>query len=166
VLDGGWPKWTAEGRPISTEPGVVRPARFVARPRPGLFVGKDAVRAGIGAADIRLVNSLTAEQHAGTGGAHYGRPGRIPGSTNVPSRELLDPTTQTFRPLDELRRLFEAAGALDGRRIVTYCGGGIAASAGAFALAMLGVDDVAVYDASLQEWAKDASLPMQVDDPA
>ena len=51
--------------------------------------------------------------------------------------------------------------ALEAGRIITYCGGGIAASSDAFALALLGRDDVAVYDASLSEWARDPTLPMQ-----
>jgi len=160
VLDGGWRKWLAEGRPVSTEPARHPPARFTARPRPGLFVDKTAVRAAMDAADTRLVNALTPEQHAGSGGPHYGRPGRIPGSANVPARDLFDSATGAYRPLPELESLFRAAGALDRPKVITYCGGGIAASADALVLTMLGAGDVAVYDASLQEWARDPAMPM------
>ena len=59
-----------------------------------------------------------------------------------------------------LRDRFAAAGVLDAGRVITYCGGGIAASSDAFVLTLLGQDDVAVYDASLSEWAADPSLPM------
>ena len=76
----------------------------------------------------RIVNALSREQHKGTGGAHYGRPGRIPGSINVPARELVDPETGCFRPIDELRARCAAAGALDTARTIVYCGGGIAAT--------------------------------------
>ena len=161
VLDGGWRKWIAEGRPVSTAASGYPPARFVARPRPGHFVGRQEVEAALGDAGACLVNALSTEQHAGTGGTSYGRPGRIPGSVNVPARALLDPDTDAFLPVDDLRRAFAAAGALDGRRVIAYCGGGIAASGDALALTLLGHTDVAVYDASLQEWAKDPSLPMQ-----
>jgi len=73
-------------------------------------------------------------QHRGAGGVTYGRPRRIAGSANVPFQSLVDPTT--------------------------YCGGGIAASSDAFVLTLLGHAGVAVYDASLSEWAADPSFPM------
>ena len=161
VLNGGWRKWRAEGRPISTEAQSYPPGRFVARPRPGLFVDKEAVRAAMEDDRACLVNALSPEQHAGTGGADYGRAGRIPGSINVPARALTDPENDTYLPADQITRHFERAGVLEKDRIVTYCGGGIAASGDALALALIGVTHVAVYDASLQEWAKDAALPME-----
>lgn len=161
VLNGGWRKWCAEGRLVSTEPGGYPVARFTARPRPGRFVGKDAVLAAIDDPGICLVNALSPEQHAGTGGVHYGRVGHIPGSVNVPARSLTNPDDDTYLPADRLHAIFASAGVLDGRRVVTYCGGGIAASGDALALALIGIDDVAVYDASLQEWARDPTLPME-----
>lgn len=161
VLNGGWRKWAAEGRPVSTKPGAYPPGRFLARPRPGLFVAREEVQAAIGDPQVCLLNALSQEQHRGTGGVAYGRPGHIPGSANVPARSLTDPETDLYLPADRLRAAFAAAGALDGRRVITYCGGGIAASGDALALTLLGADVVAVYDASLQEWAKDPSLPME-----
>ena len=163
VLDGGWPKWKAEGRPVATGVEDYPPAAFRAQPRPGLFVGRDEVAAALEDPQVVLVNALTPEQHAGTGGSDYGRPGRIPGSVNLPARDLIDPATMAYRPLPDLRERFAEAGVMDGRRVVAYCGGGIAASADAMVLTMLGVRDVAVYDASLQEWAKDPNLPMDRD---
>ena len=98
------------------------------------------------------------------GVAHGARPGRIPGSGNVPAGSLLDPATGAFLPLAQLRDKFQAQGALDGRSVITYCGGGIAATCAAFTLVRLGVPDVAVYDGSLTEWSRDDSLPMESDD--
>jgi len=161
VLNGGWKKWTLEGRLTSTAPCVYPPARFVARPRPDLFVGKDAVLAGLGARATCVLNALSEEQHRGTGGVAYGRPGRIAGSGNVPARALVDPATHAYLEPDVLRRRFADAGALEAGRVITYCGGGIAASSDAFILALLGHDRVSVYDASLSEWARDPSLPME-----
>ncbi|MGH7095596.1 MAG: sulfurtransferase, partial [Stellaceae bacterium] len=74
---------------------------------------------------------------------------------------LVDPETGTFRPADNLRAPFDAVGAFD-KRVITYCGGGIAASATALALVMLGHPDVRLYDASMSEWAVDESLPMEI----
>ncbi len=101
VLNGGWKKWTSEGR--SREHGRDRlcARHAAAHPRPGLFVGKDAVLAAID--DGRtLCSSMPSrrEQHEGRGGIHYGRPGRIAGSRCVPARELTDPVTQAYLPPD------------------------------------------------------------------
>ncbi len=162
VLNGGWQKWIAEGRSVETGPGTARPAgSFVVREERDLMVGKDQVKAAIGDAGVCTLNALLASQHTGSGGNSYGRPGRIAGSVNLPAAHLLDPATNTFLPPDELRQRLGAVGALD-RPVIAYCGGGIAASADAFILTMLGHTDVRIYDASLSEWAKDESLPMEV----
>jgi thiosulfate/3-mercaptopyruvate sulfurtransferase len=161
VLDGGWRKWTREGRPVATEAGTRPPRRFTPRPRPALIADKAQVLAGVGHRATCLLNALTAEQHTGTGGVDYGRPGHIAGSVNVAARDLVDPTTHAYLPAEVLREKFAAAGALDAGRVITYCGGGIAASSDAFVLTLLGRDDVAIYDASLSEWAADPSLPME-----
>ena len=161
VLNGGWRKWTLEGRPTSTEPWAYPPGRFVARPRPELFAGKGAVLAGLGERATCVLNALTEEQHRGTGGVTYGRPGRIAGSANVAARSLVDPKTHAYLPAGVLRERFAAAGALAAGRVIAYCGGGIAASSDAFVLTLLGHEGVAVYDASLSEWAADPSLPME-----
>jgi thiosulfate/3-mercaptopyruvate sulfurtransferase len=160
VLNGGWRKWTAEGRPISTDDGERPARRFTARPRPELIADKSGVLAALGEDRTCVLNALTEVQHKG-GGVTYGRPGRIAGSANVPARDLVDPRTHAYLPLDVLRAKFEAAGALDAGRVITYCGGGIAASSDAFVLTLLGHDRVAVYDASLSEWAADPTLPME-----
>lgn len=161
VLDGGFKKWTLEGRPVATDDGA-RPARaFVPRPRPGLIADKAGVLAALGAPGACVLNALTAEQHAGTGGVAYGRPGRIAGSVNVPARDLVDPATHAYLPAEALREKLAKCGALGAGRVITYCGGGIAASSDAFVLTLLGHDQVAVYDASLSEWAADPALPME-----
>ena len=162
VLDGGIIKWRHEARPLATEVTAYPPATFTARPRPGFFADKARVAAAIDAPGVRIVNALLPDQHAGKGGVHYGRAGRIPGSCNVASRGLLDPTTNALLPIDELRRRFGDAGLLGGERVIAYCGGGIAASLTALALATLGKNDVEVYIHSLQEWANDPSMPMEV----
>src|SRR5256712_4004510 len=86
VLNGGWRKWTHEGRPASTEPCVYPPARFVARPRPELFVGKDAVLAGLGERATCVINALSEEQHRGTGGGACRPPGPASRAGKPPAR--------------------------------------------------------------------------------
>jgi thiosulfate/3-mercaptopyruvate sulfurtransferase len=110
-----------------------------------------------------IVNALNAAQHRGDV-APYGRPGHIAGSVNVPAiggGGIVDPETLRYLPVAEIRRRFKEAGAREGERMITYCGGGIAASSAAFAATMAGFPDVAVYDASLSEWAADPELPME-----
>ena len=159
VLDGGFPKWQAEGRPVSTGPSAYPAATFEARPRASFFADKVGVLAAIGDGNTCLINNLSASQHDGTSKRHYGRPGHIEASVNVPYAGLTD-EQGCLLPADVLRERFKASGALDAGHVVTYCGGGIAATLGAFALTMLGKDDIAVYDGSLGEWANDPTLPM------
>lgn len=91
----------------------------------------------------------------------YARPGHVKGSENVSFTHLVDRETGAFLSNEELRKEFEAAGALDRARVISYCGGGIAATTNAFVLLMLGHPNVSVYDGSLEEWARDPSLPME-----
>lgn len=160
VLNGGLHKWRLEGRPLATNSRPYPPARFTPTMRPGLLVGKSDVLAVIGNRSACLLNALSAEDHAGNP-AHGDRAGHIPSSVNVPAVSLIDPVTHAYLPAEELRARFEAAGALDGRRVITYCGGGISATSDAFILTLLGAADVAVYDGSLSEWRADPSLPME-----
>jgi thiosulfate/3-mercaptopyruvate sulfurtransferase len=164
VLNGGFTKWALEGRPITVAPAAYPRARFRARPRAGVIVGKDEVLAAIRDPRACLLNGLGADQHRGTGPTvPGGRPGHIPTSGNVPADDLVDASTHAYLPEAELRSLLEREGAENTDRVITYCGGGIAASGVAFALKLLGYEDVAVYDASLEEWATDPSLPIEVD---
>ncbi|MGH7054314.1 MAG: sulfurtransferase [Stellaceae bacterium] len=161
VLDGGFQKWAREGRPVETGPARTRkPGDFTVREERPLMVGKDAVRAAIGDGATCTINALQAAPHAGAGGNTYGRPGRIAGSVNVPTAGLVDPATGTYLPAPALRARFDAVDAFD-KRVITYCGGGIAASVTAHVLVMLGHPEVRLYDASLSEWAKDEALPME-----
>jgi len=160
VLDGGFHKWQREERPVENGAAARSgaPARFTPRYRPELVATKDDVLAAIGREDICTVNALRKEQHAGTGGVYYGRRGHITSSINIPAVEHIGQDS-TFKSADELRAMF--APALGAPAVITYCGGGIAATSVALALAMLGYDRVKVYDNSLTEWAADASLPME-----
>jgi thiosulfate/3-mercaptopyruvate sulfurtransferase len=163
VLNGGLQKWRREGRPIETGPARPEPAaRFVVREQHPLMASKAEVLAAIGDSAVCMINALPEDQHRFTSGIHYGRPGHIKGSVSLPSDDLLDPQTNEFLPAGELRRRFDLIGAFN-ERVITYCGGGAAASADAMALVMLGHPDVKLYDGSLLEWTADPSLPMDVD---
>jgi len=162
VLDGGFDKWEAEGRPVEAGSKDYPPASLAARPRAGLFVGKEEVRAAIGDGATCTINALAPDLHSGEN-PRYGRPGRIPGSVNVPVGALVDPKSFAFRAPGDVQGHFAAVGADPSKRIILYCGGGIAATLDAFLLHQLGYSGLAVYDGSMGEWAKDEALPMERD---
>ena len=141
-------------------------ATFTARPDGERWVDKEAVLAEIGSRTVCTVNSLSSDDHLGVGELSpwvrvaYGRQGRIPGSLNVPYGSL---TTEEglFAPVDQLRKMFAGTGALDHERIILYCGAGLGSTVDALALNLIGYDNVAIYDGSLNEWGWDDSLPME-----
>ena len=160
LLDGGLEAWIAEGRPLSTEPASRPSKQLTPAPRPELIADRDEVLAAIDDSAVWLIDAMP-EAHYRGDMALYGRPGHIPGASNIPASALLDESGR-YRPLDEL------AAMLDGdrsARVITYCGGGISASSNAFILTRLGFTDVAVYTASLQEWAADPSNPLVIARP-
>jgi thiosulfate/3-mercaptopyruvate sulfurtransferase len=162
VLDGGLDKWKAEGRAIETGPAKgYPPAAFAAEQRPGYFVdSRETLKASTNRNTV-VVNALGAQFHKGLEPSRYGRPGRIPGSVNVPAATLLDPQTKAFVPLADAEKKFASAGITKDKRVVAYCGGGISATIDLFLLDQLGYGNLTLYDGSMGEWAKDESLPIE-----
>ncbi|MEE2040329.1 sulfurtransferase [Nocardiopsis sp. CT-R113] len=165
VLDGGLRAWRAAGQPVTDEPTPTPvPMAFQAERRPELLRSTAEVAAAVDDRGTVLVNVLDPETYRGDKHT-YARDGHIPGSVNLPVSEVLDPRTGRIRPVEELRAVFDGAGLLDpGVTPVTYCGGGIAATGVAHALALVGRTDVAVYDGSMTAWAADPSLPLVTGD--
>ncbi len=156
LLDGGLDAWTAAGLPLSTEPGNRPEGQLSLDLRPELIADRDEVLNSIEDDSVELIDALPEAHYRGEMSL-YARPGHIPSASNVPALALVDDTGR-YRPNDELATLFD--GDRDGRAI-TYCGGGIAASSNAFVMTRLGFTDVAVYTASLQEWAADPANPLE-----
>ena len=162
VLHGGWQKWKAEKRPESTLPTAYPRGSLTVRRRPELMATKETVLAALSDDKTSIINGLSADEHRGRV-IRFPRAGRIKGSVNVDCELLVDPDTHTMLPDDQLRTVFESAGALKTDRAITYCGGGVAASLDALALTLLGVPHVAVYHGSMAEWTADPALPMETD---
>jgi thiosulfate/3-mercaptopyruvate sulfurtransferase len=159
ILDGGFQKWTAEGR--ATESGEPRPrqARFEAIERPGEVVTLRQVRAGLG---VPLVDARGRGRFEGT--EPDPRPGvasgHIPGARNLPFTELYNPDG-TLKAPHELRRLFIGAGADPDKPFVASCGSGVTANSLIFAARQLGNRDARLYDGSWSEWGADPSTPKE-----
>lgn len=162
VLDGGFDKWRADGRPVESGKAKGYPAEtFRAAPRSGMFVDRTVVLGELHRPGTVIVNALNDELYKGAGPSRYGRPGRIPGSVQVSAATLVDPATKGFVPLADAEARFAAKGVTKDKHIICYCGGGISATIDLFLLHQLGYDDITLYDASMGEWARDASLPIE-----
>ena len=160
VLDGGLAAWTAAGGPVEPGMGGYAPAPFTARPRPELLARLADVREVTEDGSACLVNALSPEAFRGKGPSAYSRPGRIPGSVNVPWNGLVDPATSRFRPPAELAAALADGGVRADQPVIAYCGGGISATVDLFALALAGRDDARLYDGSLTEWSANPELPL------
>lgn len=160
VLDGGFLKWQEEGRPVSTDPGSYPKANFTGERRPELLATKEDVKNAMNDDNVVLVNSLTKADFNGETDT-YERSGHIPGSVNVFFGDHSDPESKELHDDNKLREAFEKSGALDpDKKVITYCGSGIAATWNALILNKLGQNNVAMYDGSMTEWAADKSLPL------
>lgn len=154
VLDGGLPKWTAEGRPLEDMPPVARERHFTVRHHPGLVRSLAQVEAKLAAGDATVLDARPADRFEGS--APEPRPGlpsgHMPGARNLPWNSILAPDGTLLEP-EQLAAAYRAAGVDLSRRIVTSCGSGVSACVLALGLARLGLWDVPVYDGSWAEWA-------------
>lgn len=154
VLDGGLPKWTAEGRPLEDMPPVARERHFTVRHHPGLVRSLAQVEAKLAAGDATVLDARPAGRFEGS--APEPRPGlpsgHMPGARNLPWNSILAPDGTLLEP-EQLAAAYRAAGVDLSRRIVTSCGSGVSACVLALGLARLGLWDVPVYDGSWAEWA-------------
>ena len=159
ILDGGYPAWVEEERPISTATGPPPPARFTPRAQSRMRLTTSDVRALLSSPDVTLLDARAPAEYRGHEG-NTKRLGHIPGAINVPVGAFTRAESQHFRSGDELREILHRANIARGRRMVCYDGSGIAAAKLAFALTLLGHDDVAVYDGGWSEWGNRLDLPV------
>jgi thiosulfate/3-mercaptopyruvate sulfurtransferase len=162
ILDGGWSRWIAEGRPTSRETPAALQSRFTARVRPALRTTADDVAGALGKTDVVLIDARPPDQYTGAASAAR-RAGHIPGARNVHYARLVDEQTGRFLSNAELAEQFARANVdlTKGRPVVVYCNGGVSCTVALHALRMLGRGkDVAVYDGSWNEWGNDDARPI------
>jgi thiosulfate/3-mercaptopyruvate sulfurtransferase len=162
VLDGGMPKWRAEGRPLAQGVVTPTPRRFAAKLRPELVRDVTQVIANVQSRREQILDARSRGRFAGTEAEPRAglRGGHIPGSLNLPYDEL-HAADGTLRPSAQLREAFAAAKVDLAQPIVTTCGSGITASVLALALHRVGKPDVAVYDGSWTEWGGRDDTPVE-----
>jgi thiosulfate/3-mercaptopyruvate sulfurtransferase len=156
ILDGGFQKWVAEGRPTESGEPEPRQAKFEAVERDEV-VTKQQLLAGYGLpwVDARgkaRFEGSEADPRAGVA------PGHAPGSRNLPFGSLYR-EDGTFRPVEELKRLFADAGIDPAKPFVASCGSGVTANSLIFAAHLIGNDDTRLYDGSWSEWGADPATP-------
>lgn len=153
VLDGGLPKWRAEGRPVESGEPAVAPASFEARFRPDLVRDFDGVRAALVSGAGQVVDARPAARFLGEAPEPRAglRSGHMPGARNLPFGTLLN-ADGTMKGRADLTAVFAAAGIDPARPVTATCGSGVTAAIIALALARLGRDDVAIYDGAWAEW--------------
>ncbi|MDQ4060811.1 MAG: 3-mercaptopyruvate sulfurtransferase [Pseudomonadota bacterium] len=161
VLDGGLPKWQAEGRPVESGPVRRQERHFTARRHAGMVADLDDVRRAVASGEAEIVDARSAERFEGR--APEPRPGlksgHIPGSRNLPYSRLLTPDGR-LKPREELEAAFAEARLDLSRPLITSCGSGVSAAILSLALAELGHRRTALYDGSWAEWGGRDDTPI------
>jgi thiosulfate/3-mercaptopyruvate sulfurtransferase len=162
VLDGGFPKWQAEGRPIEDMPPLVRDRHITVRRQATMIKDVTQVAHAAKLGDWQIVDARSAARFRGE--APEPRPGlrggHIPGSLNLPFADLLNDDS-TLKSPDALQATFAAAGVDLDRPIITTCGSGVTAAVISLALEQLGHRQNALYDGSWAEWGMPSDLKVE-----
>ena len=162
VLNGGFPKWKREQRPIENTLPTYPSATFTPITQPRLRATAEDVLAFLPQHNVKIVDARDSGQYTGKIVRAEGRRGHIPGAINLPREELVDPETGTFRSNAELQYVFDSVNVSSNQHVVAYCNGGVAATSVLFSLAMLGYPHLTNYDGSWNEWGVRQDLPVEI----
>jgi 3-mercaptopyruvate sulfurtransferase SseA/predicted amidohydrolase len=164
LLNGGWTKWTLEGRPVDRKPASAAsgPDPFVARPQPRWVATAADVVAAIGKPGVKIVDARTNGEIEGRELRGARRGGIVPSAIPVYWEDALDPDTRAFKPAAALARLYRDRGVLPEHEVIAYCQVGMRASHDVFTLHLLGYDKLRTYLGSWDEWGNRDDLPLAV----
>ncbi len=162
VLDGGFPKWVAEGRPVEDMPPMVRDRHITVQRQSHMSRDVTQVAAASKLGSPQIVDARAADRFSGEAAEPRAglRAGHIPGSKNVPFNALLK-ADGTMKSVADLQSIFEGAGIDLSRPVITSCGSGVTAAVLSLALERLGHREHALYDGSWTEWGQFADLPVE-----
>jgi thiosulfate/3-mercaptopyruvate sulfurtransferase len=160
LMNGGWVKWSAEHRPITTDAPAPRQVRFTAKPQPKWVATAADVVGAIDKPGVKIVDARTAAEIEGKDLRNIRRGGFVPSSTPVYWEDLLDPAQRTFKPADELKNIYESRGILPSSEVIAYCQVGMRASVDLFALHLIGYDRLRNYYGAWEEWGNRDDLPL------
>jgi thiosulfate/3-mercaptopyruvate sulfurtransferase len=168
LLDGGLERWKAEHRPTCTEASAAIPGNLTARPRPGIVATMAEVQkvvAGGGDGTV-LIDARPPKEYSGEeAGEHVTRPGHIPGAKSVYWMQTIESEANpVLKSADEVRKIYEAAGLVPGRPVITYCRTGVQASFTYLTLKWLGLEP-RLYDGSYLEWSNAAGTEVALGAP-
>ena len=159
LLDGGWTKWAADGRPTSTEVPAVS-ATFTARPNPKWLATADDVLTAIKRGGTKIIDARTVGEIEGRDLRNIKRGGAIPSSIPVYWEDGLRPD-RTFKSAAELRSLFQSRGLRPEDDVIAYCQVGMRASHDLFMLHLVGYDRLRHYYGAWEEWGNSETLPIK-----
>ena len=161
LMSGGWIKWAAEGRPAKAEDPQRHPvAPFTGHPQPRWLATAADVVSAIDKPSVRIVDARTEMEIEGKDLRNIRRGGFIPSSVPVYWEDLLDPDRKTFKPADDLRRIYQSRGVEPSQEVIAYCQVGMRASVDLFALHLIGFDKLRIYYGSWEEWGNRDDLPI------
>ncbi len=163
IVNGGLKKWLDEGRPTSSIEKKYCLGNFSIASKKNIFIDKHKVLSAIKNKKNLLIHTLKSSVFDGSDERLiFGRRGHIPNSINLPSSLIIENNSNVFLSSTMLQQLFKNIGADKADNLITYCGGGINASLVAFALALVGYNNISIYDGSMNEWGNDNSLPIEI----
>ena len=165
VLDGGLPKWQAEGRPVEDLPPVIRDRHMTVRRQNQMVKDVTQVSAASKLGDYEIIDARSPGRFRGEEPEPRAglRPGHIPGSKNVCFKDLLN-ADQTMKNPVEIRQIFEAAGVDFNKPAIATCGSGVTAAVLSLGLERIGKTDHSLYDGSWSEWGMFPTVPVATGD--
>ena len=161
VLNGGWHRWLTENRPVTFHATKPTPGSFTAKPRPELYASAEYLIEKHADPACNVLDARTDGEWAGTNARGNRRSGRVPNAKHLEWLNFVSKDdSRRFLPAGEIQKLLDDAGIDRKNPTITYCQGGIRAAHAAFALELMGYENVRVYDVSMQDWANRDDTPL------